>query len=51
MRPNTTTTRVFALVAAAACAAGLSACQSDVPVPEFTAGGGTATTAPSAGTE
>ena len=51
MRPNTTTTRVFALVAAAACAAGLSACQSDVPVPEPTAGGGTATAAPSAGTE
>ena len=51
MRSNTTTTRVFALAAAAACAAGLSACQSDVPVPEPTAGGGTATTAPSAGTE
>ena len=51
MRPNTTTTRVFALVAAAACAAGLSACQSDVPVSEPTAGGGTATAAPSAGTE
>lgn len=51
MRSNTTTTRVFALVAAAACTAGLSACQSDVPVPEPTAGGGTATAAPSAGTE
>ena len=51
MRSNTTTTRVFALAAAAACAAGLSACQSDVPVPEPTTGGGTATAAPSAGTE
>ena len=51
MRSNTTTTRVFALAAAAACAAGLSACQSDVPVPGPTAGGGTATAAPSAGTE
>ena len=51
MRSNTTTTRFFALAAAAACAAGLSACQSDVPVPEPTAGGGTATAAPSAGTE
>ena len=51
MRSNTTTTRVFALAAAAACAAGLSACQSDVPVPEPTADGGTATAAPSAGTE
>ena len=51
MRSNTTTTRVFALAAAAACAASLSACQSDVPVPEPTEGGGTATAAPSAGTE
>ena len=50
MRPNTTTTRIFALVAAAACAVGLSACRPDVPVPEPTAGGGTATAAPSAGT-
>ena len=49
MRPNTTTTRIFALVAAAACAAGLSACRPDVPVPEPTDGGGTATAAPSAG--
>ena len=48
MRPNTTT-RIFALVAAAACAVGLSACRPDVPVPEPTDGGGTATTAPSAG--
>lgn len=51
MRSNTTTTRVFALVAAAACAAGLSACQSDVPVSGPTAGGDTATAAPSTGTE
>ena len=51
MRSNTTTTRVFALAAAAACAAGLSACQSDVPVSGPTAGGDTATAAPSAGTE
>ena len=51
MRLNTTTTRVFALIAAAACAAGLSACQSDVPVPGPTSGGGTATAAPTAGTE
>ena len=49
MRPNTTTTRIFALVAAAACAVGLSACRPDVPVPEPTDGGGTATAAPSAG--
>ena len=35
MRPNTTT-RIFALVAAAACAVGLSACRPDVPVPEPT---------------
>ncbi len=48
MRPNTTT-RIFALVAAAACAVGLSACRPDVPVPEPTDGGGTATAAPSAG--
>ncbi len=49
MRPNTTTTtRIFALVAAAACAVGLSACRPDVPVPEPTDGGGTATAAPSA---
>ena len=48
MRPNTTT-RIFALVAAAACAVGLSACWPDVPVPEPTDGGGTATAAPSAG--
>ena len=47
MRPNTTT-RIFALVAAAACAVGLSACRPDVPVPEPTDGGGTATAAPSA---
>ena len=51
MRSNTTTTRVFALAAAAACAAGLSACQSDVPVSGPTAGGDTATAAPSTGTE
>ena len=51
MRSNTTTTRVFALAAAAACAAGLSACQSDVPVSEPTASGDTATAAPSTGTE
>ena len=51
MRSNTTTTRVFALVAAAACTAGLSACQSDVPVSGPTAGGDTATAAPSTGTE
>ena len=50
MRPNTTTTRIFALVAAAACAVGLSACRPDVPVPEPTDGGGTATAAPSTGT-
>ena len=49
MRPNPTTTRIFALVAAAACAVGLSACRPDVPVPEPTDGGGTATAAPSAG--
>ena len=49
MRPNTTTTRIFALVAAAACAVGLSACRPDVPVPEPTDGGGTATAAPSTG--
>ena len=48
MRPNTTT-RIFALVAAAACAVGLSACRPDVPGPEPTDGGGTATAAPSAG--
>ena len=48
MRPNTTT-RIFALVAAAACAVGLSACRPDVPVPEPTDGGDTATAAPSAG--
>ena len=48
MRPNTTT-RIFALVAAAACAVGLSACRPDVPVPEPTDGGGTATAAPSTG--
>ena len=48
MRPNTTT-RIFALVAAAACAVGLSACRPDVPVSEPTDGGGTATAAPSAG--
>ena len=47
MRPNTTT-RIFALVAAAASAVGLSACRPDVPVPEPTDGGGTATAAPSA---
>ena len=47
MRPNTTT-RIFALGAAAACAVGLSACRPDVPVPEPTDGGGTATAAPSA---
>ena len=47
MRPNTTT-RIFALVAAAACAVGLSACRPDAPVPEPTDGGGTATAAPSA---
>ena len=41
MRPNTTT-RIFALVAAAACAVGLSACRPDVPVPEPTAGGAVA---------
>ena len=48
---RSTAARVLAVVAAAACAAGLSACQSDVPVPEPTTGGGTATAAPSAGTE
>ena len=51
MRLNTTTTRIFALAAAAACAAGLSACQSEVPVPGPTNGGDTTTVAPTTGAE
>ena len=48
MRPNTTT-RIFALVAAAACAVGLPACRPEFPVPDPTDGGGTATAARAAG--
>ena len=51
MRLNTTTTRIFALAAAAACAAGLSACQSEVPVLGPTNGGDTTTVAPTTGAE
>ena len=51
MRLNTTTTRIFALAAAAACAAGLSACQSEVPVPGPTNGGDTTTVAPTTSAE
>ncbi len=51
MRLNTTTTRIFALAAAAACAAGLSACQSEVPVPGPTNGGDTTPVAPTTGAE
>ena len=51
MRLNTTTTRIFALAAAAACAVGLSACQSEVPVPGPTNGGDTTTVAPTTSAE
>ena len=51
MRLNTTTTKIFTLAAAAACAAGLSACQSEVPVPGPTNGGDTTTVAPTTGAE